>query len=42
MMFMQIVDPSSMVINANINQVDSEALRIGMRASVRFDAYPGL
>jgi HlyD family secretion protein len=41
-MFMQIVDPSSMIVNANINQVDSEALRIGMKAKIRFDAYPGL
>jgi HlyD family secretion protein len=42
MMFMQIVDPSSMVINASINQVDVEALRLGQNASVRFDAYPDL
>lgn len=40
--FMQIVDPSSMVINATINQVDSEQLRIGMKAVTRIDAYPGL
>lgn len=42
MMFMQIVDPSSMVLNANVNQVDSEQLRIGMRALVKLDAYPGV
>ena len=41
-MFMQVVDPSSMVVNANVNQVDAEALRIGMKATVRLDAYPGL
>ena len=40
--FMQVVDPRSMLINANVNQVDGERLRIGMKASVRFDAYPGL
>jgi HlyD family secretion protein len=40
--FMQIVDPSSMVVNAAVNQVDAELLRIGMRATVRLDAYPGL
>jgi HlyD family secretion protein len=40
--FMQIVDPSSMVVNASVNQVDAELLRIGMKATVRFDAYPGL
>jgi len=41
-MFMQIVDPSSMIVNANVNQVDAELLRIGMKATVRLDAYPGL
>jgi hypothetical protein len=40
--FMQIVDPNSMVINATVNQVDGERLRVGQRARVRFDAYPGL
>jgi len=40
--FMQIVDPSSMVISANVSQVDVEKLRIGLKARVRFDAFPGL
>lgn len=40
--FMQVVDPNSMIINATLNQVDGEQLRIGMKARVRFDAYPGL
>ncbi len=40
--FMSIVDPSSMVVNATVNQVDIERLRIGTRARVRFDAYPDL
>ena len=40
--FMQIVDPSSMVVNANVNQVDAELLRIGMKALVHLDAYPGV
>jgi HlyD family secretion protein len=40
--FMQIVDPGSMVMNATINQVDAELLRIGMKATVRLDAYPGV
>lgn len=40
--FMQIVDARSMVVNANINQVDVERLRIGMKATVRFDAFPDL
>ena len=42
MMFMQIVDPSSMIINATVNQVDVDTLRIGQKAKVRFDAYPDL
>ena len=42
MFFMSIVDPSSMVLNANVNQVDSEMLRIGMKAQVKLDAYPDL
>ncbi len=41
-MYMQIVDPSSMIINANVNQVDVESMKIGQQAKVRFDAYPGL
>jgi multidrug efflux pump subunit AcrA (membrane-fusion protein) len=40
--FMQIVDPSSMVLNAKVNQVDAEVLRLSMKAVARFDAYPGL
>lgn len=40
--FMQVVDASSMVVNANVNQVDVERMRIGMKATVRFDAFPGL
>ena len=38
--FMTIVDPSSMVLNATVNQVDSESLRVGMKATVHLDAYP--
>ncbi len=40
--FMQIVDLRSMVINATVNQADVEALRIGQKARIRFDAYPEL
>jgi multidrug resistance efflux pump len=40
MPFMQIVDPSSMVLNGTVNQVDAERLRLGMKASIRLDAYP--
>jgi multidrug efflux pump subunit AcrA (membrane-fusion protein) len=41
-LFMQIVDTSTMVVNASINQVDAERVRVGQKATVRFDAYPGL
>jgi len=37
--FMSIVDPSSMVLNATVNQVDAEKLRLGMKATIRLDAY---
>lgn len=42
MMFMQVVDTSSMIINATVNQVDVDTLRLGQHANVRFDAYPDL
>jgi multidrug resistance efflux pump len=42
MRFMQIVDPSSMIVNASVNQVDAESLRVGAKAKVRFDAFEGL
>ncbi|MBL8212751.1 MAG: HlyD family efflux transporter periplasmic adaptor subunit [Bryobacterales bacterium] len=42
MPFMQIVDPSSMVVNALMNQVDVERVRVGAKARVRFDAFPDL
>ncbi|MBY0506034.1 MAG: HlyD family secretion protein [Bryobacteraceae bacterium] len=41
-LFMQVVDTSSMIINATVNQVDAERMRINAKAKVRFDAYPGL
>ena len=40
--FVSIVDPSSMVLNALMSQVDAERLRLGMKATVRLDAYPGV
>lgn len=42
MMFMRIVDPSSMVIDAAVNQADIEQIRVGTPAQIRFDAYPDL
>lgn len=38
--FMQIVDPSSMVLAANLNQVDAETLQLGRKAKVHLDAFP--
>jgi HlyD family secretion protein len=37
--FMFIVDPTSMVLSASVNQVDAERMRLGMKAKVRLDAY---
>jgi HlyD family secretion protein len=41
-MFMQIVDQSSMVVSASVNQVDVQMMKLGQKARVRFDAFPGL
>ena len=38
--FLQIVDPSGMILNGDLNQVDSQAVRVGQRAEIRLDAYP--
>lgn len=40
--FMQVVDNSSMVVNAFVNQVDVEKMRVGQKATIRFDAFPEL
>jgi multidrug efflux pump subunit AcrA (membrane-fusion protein) len=40
--FMEVIDPRSMLLNATVNQVDAERIRIGMKAKVHLDAYPGL
>lgn len=40
--FMRIVDPKSMQVDAMVNQVESEWLRVGQPARVYFDAFPGL
>lgn len=42
LLFAQIVDPSSMLVSASVNQADVESVRIGQKARLRFDAYPGL
>jgi cobalt-zinc-cadmium efflux system membrane fusion protein len=38
----QIVDPRSIVVEATVNQVDVEDLRLGARARVRFDGFTDL
>lgn len=38
--FMQVVDPGSMVLEARVNQADSQKIRVGSPAEVRLDAYP--
>lgn len=40
--FMQVIDPRSMLLSASVNQVDAERIRIGLKAKVHLDAYPGL
>lgn len=40
-LFMRIVDVSQMVVNAAVNQADSQSVRIGDEAFVELDAYPG-
>lgn len=40
--FMSVVDPSSIVVEARVNQVDAQRMRIGQKARVHFDAYPDL
>jgi HlyD family secretion protein len=38
--FMQVVNPTSMVLEAKVNQADSQKIRVGAKADVRLDAYP--
>ena len=41
-LFMKVVDPKSMQVEASVNQVEATDLRIGQHVTVRFDAFPGL
>jgi multidrug efflux pump subunit AcrA (membrane-fusion protein) len=41
-LFMRIVNLSEMELQTTINQAESELLKIGQRADIRFDAYPDL
>jgi multidrug efflux pump subunit AcrA (membrane-fusion protein) len=38
----KIVDLSSMQVEGSISQTDSELVKLGQKAVIRFDAYPGL
>ena len=40
-LIMRVVDVSEMVVNAVVNQVDAQAIRIGDEALIELDAYPG-
>jgi multidrug resistance efflux pump len=42
MPFMQVVDPSTMEVQASVNQADLLSLAIGEKAVVHLDAYPDL
>ncbi len=37
--FMQVIDPSAMILNAAVNQTQSQELRLGQRAEIRLDAF---
>ncbi len=40
--FMRVVDPNSMQLDAMMSQSESELVRLGQRATVRFDAFPDI
>ena len=40
--FMKLVNPSSMQLEAGVNQAESEAMQIGQTARLSFDAFPDL
>ena len=40
-LFMRIVDVSEMVVNASVNQVEVQTIRMGHKAIIELDAYPG-
>ncbi len=41
-LFMKVVDPKSMQVEASANQVEATDLRVGQHVKVRFDAFPDL
>jgi multidrug resistance efflux pump len=40
--FVRVVDLSELVVSAQVNQVDAQAVRVGQPAAIWFDAYPDL
>ena len=40
-LFMRVVDVANMVLAATVNQVDAQSIRIGDKAVLELDAYPG-
>jgi HlyD family secretion protein len=40
--FMKIVDTNTMQVEATVNQAESSQFRIGQKATILFDAFPGL
>jgi HlyD family secretion protein len=40
--FLQVIDPKAMRVRTRVNQVDALALRSGLPARVRLDAYPDI
>ncbi len=38
----KVVDLTSMQVEGTVNQAESELVRLGQKATIRFDAYPGL
>lgn len=40
--FLQVVDPSRMEVRAEVNQADVLKIKMGQRAQIHLDAYPGL
>ena len=40
--FMKIIDPGDMLLDATMSQTESELLRIGQPAKIRFDAFPDI
>jgi HlyD family secretion protein len=40
--FMQVIDPNQMIARVEINQADLLDLKVGMKAQVHLDAYPGM